>query len=1099
METGAPTAASSKAWLNAIAEVAATANVGTERFLDDLTVAFSTNTLDELLPPAAAEGARALAAELSRLTRTGGEPACPRSMFEGVSGAILLAWAESVGTRADVVIAGLLELGLRAHQAPSRLIRAARARVRHGPLIDALRCLPLAGDPEWLFDDQKARARFELLVWEAGGSALSLPGLGGWVFASGSFDRLIAEPSRGNLRRRVLAARLLELAADGFPSEEVDAARGIHTARITRDLAHHPEPLVWIPAALAMGRLAAKSRDVRALLFRWLDGNNVGERRRAITALAAMPGAESWWLESRLSDLFREDADPWALASLGPAIPYLACERRDLWVDLARRIDGKNVRPEMLWSFTQGLLGLDRRGNADRTTRELLDTARRRALETEPRSTTEAQLFDDIRRHTDYLDAIDPDPNDVDLLLQRSVASAVRVGPDKVAPRVIALMRSLRPTFEAAITGIEKSDSTSAEAQALATAESCARAVALALWEPILQAAERTVDMEEDLPALADRTATLLSGERAEFPRHRTALRMLGSLADAASTPRTRGEVAAFISRVLSAPEWVRRLDKREASRFQKPLGDLLWRIMDGAKEPNRPARSTALFAKLAAWWAVAAPAADLLEYLSRTEPAARGRVNEQTLEAVASIRAQLEAEDAPSGGWTAAVHDALEDLDAGESALATAVTSFGVALAQMERARHVRGPTASTIALLTLGEAAAELAPILSNPQEALHAGGSSRLDQRMRDLAVEGIRSLDESILETDGAAAAALPWRDALGPVLGPLAERAVANLIRTRHQHRASSRPPRRRIGAYRLERRLGGGSQGEVWLVENDRNGRRFVMKLLASEGLARRSEEDRDALKVALQMEADILKQIYHPNVANFVDGGWDRDQPYLVMEYLVGCDLDAYSAARTLDLQEAKPIVRDVASGLAALQKFGLVHCDLKPGNIFLRLALPDQAEGFVPEAHRDPKAAPILGAVVIDFGVSRTMAVVSEEPNDTVSGTLGYLAPEQADGAVHPKTDVYALGATVFRVLTGHPFFGHLEGATRRLLAHHNTAPMTDPLHRSLLERHPQLVTLLDEATALDPAARPGIDELADRFLALSEPGGASDPVGA
>lgn len=1087
METGATTAASSKAWLDAIAEVANGADVGTERFLDDLTEAFSDNRVDRLLPPSAADAARALAAELSRLTRTGGEPACPRSMFQGVSGAILLAWAESAGPRSDVVIAGLLELGLRAHQAPSRLIRAARARVLHGPLIDALRCLPLAGDPEWVLDDPKARARFELLVWEAGASALALPGLGAWLFAGGSFDRLVLEPCHGNLRRRVVAARLLALAADGFPSEEVDAARGIHTARITRDLAHHPEPMVWIPAALAMGRLSAKSRDVRALLFRWLDGDNVGERRRAVTALAAMPGAESWWLESRLSDLFRDDADPWTLAALGPAIPYLACERRDLWVDLARRILNGSVGPETLWSFTQGLLTLERRGNADRTTRGLIEAARQRALESDARSATEAQLFDDIRRHTDYLDGIDPDPTDLDLLLQRSVTSAVRVGADKVAPRVVALMRSLRPTFEAAISRIEQNDDAGSEAQSLAAAESCARAMALALWEPILEAADQPQTSRDDVSALAARTAALLRGTRPEFAKHRTALRMLGSLADAASTPDERGEMAAFISQALAGPSWVRHLEKREASRFQKPLGDLLWRIMDGAKEPDRPAPSSALFARFAAWWAVAAPAVDLLDYLSRTEPAARSRVTQQILESVASIRAHFEADDASLGGWTGAVHGALEDLHAGETALATAVTSFGVALAQLERARHVRGPTASTVALLTLGEAAAELAPMLSNPRGALLPGGNAPLDQRVRDLAAEGVRSLEESILEADEAAVAAFPWREALGPVLGPLAERAVTDLIDARHRHRPSTRPPRRRIGAYRLERRLGGGSQGDVWRVENDRNGRRFVMKLLASGGVTHRGEEERNALKVALQMEADILKQIYHPNVANFVDSGWDRDQPYLVMEYLVGCDLDAYAAARELDLGEAKPIIRDVASGLSALQRFGLVHCDLKPGNIFLRLALPDEADEFAPAAHRDPETAPILGAVVIDFGVSRTMAVVADESADTVSGTLGYLAPEQADGAVHPKTDVYALAATVFRILTGRPFFAHLDGAARRLIAHHKTAPMTDPAHRALLAKQPRLVTLLDEATALDPDARPMVDEFAGRFLEL------------
>ena len=1076
-----PTGSNSQAWLDAIAEEAVRNGVETEGFLDELTVAFASNLLERFLSPEVAKAARALALELERLTRTGGEPALPPRMFEGISGAIVLAWSESVASRGDVVIAGLLELAIHAHQAPSRLIRAARARVRSGPLFDALRCVPLAGDPEWIFDDEATRARIELMIWEAGAAALSIPRLGAWLFSNEAlFERFARKPGQGGLRERVVAARLLQIAADGFPGG-TDAARGIRTARITRDLASHPEPLVWVPASLAMGRLSANSRDVRALLFRWLESDNVGERRRATTALAAMPGPESWWLESRLSELFKDDADPWALAALGPAIPYLAVERRELWMDLASRIASEESSPEMLWSVTQGLLALARRGQVDRNTHAMLRDARRRAIQERARSTAEAQLYDDIRRHTDFLDAIDPDPNDLELAFHRIVTAAVRIGAEKVASRAHGLMRTLMPTFDTASDRLARAaDADAVEAAgALATIESCARSAALQLWVPILRAAGREPDpleaqLELGLERIRTRIADMLQGERADFARHRTALRVLGSVADASSA---RGEAAAYVSAALESPAWLGSLDKRDVSRFQKPLGDLLWRVVDASRHPERPASSHVLFARFAAWWAISSRRADLLEFLGRSEAAARSGMNDEIFEVVGRIRARLSA---PEGAWTGAVYEMMESLHAGETALASALTSFGAALAQVQRAERVRGPTASTVALLSLADAASELGPLIQNPQLALGPEGSTPLDDDIRSLGKRSVSMLERNReLPIEDVAAS---WNDSLGPLLGPMAAKAVARLLASKRG--GSSVARQREIGGYRLERRLGGGTQGEVWLVENDKNGRRFVMKLLTP---AIRSPSERDDLKVALQMEADILKQIYHPNVANFVDSGWDRDQPYLVMEYLVGADLEQYLTAQLLTVEEAKPIVHDVASGLDALSRFGLAHCDLKPGNVFLRLALPAERKAFDPDIDRDATRTQILGAVVIDFGVSRTMAVVSDQPSETVSGTLGYLAPEQADGSVHPRTDVYALGATIYRMLTGHAFFDHLETVGRRLIAHHNTMPFDDPTIRNRLAGRSSLLALLSEATALDANTRPTMGELAKRFAEL------------
>jgi serine/threonine-protein kinase len=1078
---GDPTT-SSRAWLEQIAEVAGRQD--TERFLDGLVTAFRDGSVETYLPPAAATAARALEVELARLASVGAEPHGAPSMFEGVSGAIVLAWAESVAGRADVSIAGLLEVALRSHHAPSRLLRASRARIAGGPLIDALRCLPLSGDPDFIFDDAQLVARLDLLTFEAGSSVLSLPKLGPWLFSSPCFARLIAARARGTLLERVLAAQLLNMAADGYPTLELDAARGIQTSKIVRELASHPEPHVFIPASRAMGRLAAKNRDVRALLFRWLDSDSIGERRRALTALASMPDAESWWLETRLTGVLSSRSDAWTIASLGPAIPHLVLERRELFDDLVARIStSEDVAAEVLYSVTRGLVCIEGRRVADARNRALLEALRRIASSRAPRSTEEAQLLDDVRRQTDFLDGIDPDPGDLDLHFRRIASTALRVGADKVAPQTIALVGSVGPALHASIARLESPGPNLAPA--LSTAESCARALALRLWEPILGASSTPIPgVDTGMHQMLPRLLSLLESERLAADRHavrRTALRVLGSIADSARSPPERSAIAHSISRVGS-PAWLS--DERSSARLEKPAGDLMWRLIDGVRG-DIPAAT--LFGRFAVWWSLAAVPLELLDLLSRAEASARS--GDRDRGAIHAIRTELTMAGAVKGAWVSRVHEHLEDLHADDTALAAAVTSMGVALAQMYRARSVRGPTAATVAILTLGEAVAELTTLLRDPSLAVGPPADAPIDERVRELARNAVRSIegDDSSSQPD------LTWGEALGPILGPLAERAVSELV-AEVQTRGRSHAPRRRIGSYRLDRRLGGGTQGEVWLVENEKTGRRFVMKLLPPRGWSKASPE-RDALMVALQTEADILKQIYHPNVANFVDNGWDRDQPYLVLEYLVGCDLERYIGEKLLDLDESKAIMSDVASGLSALKRFGLVHCDLKPGNIFLRLEL-DAAQtaspAFDAAKHRDPRNAPVLGAVVIDFGISRTMAVSSPERADTISGTIGYIAPEQANGVIHPKTDVYALAATLFRSLTGRSFFDHLEGPSQRLLAHHTIPPMADERNRAHLQSVPahrrrNLIELIERATLLDPAARPDVEVVARGLSAL------------
>ena len=442
-----------------------------------------------------------------------------------------------------------------------------------------------------------------------------------------------------------------------------------------------------------------------------------------------------------------------------------------------------------------------------------------------------------------------------------------------------------------------------------------------------------------------------------------------------------------------------------------------------------------ALYARFAAWWALCAKETTLLKFLPRSEAAARLGTSEAILDSTQAIQTELQKLEAEEGGWTGPVASLLEGLGADNTAIAKGVLALGYALHQAERARALGTHAPMSIAVLALGEAASALAPLTSDPRRALTSPHLKPWpDERYRELCAEAVELLESPRIDDERLSEIERAWAEDLGPMLGPLVGTSIKSMLSV---HRSSSSPPVRQVGPYKLIRRLGRGTQGEVWLVEHERNGRRFVLKLFVPKSATSASELS--SIKAALQMEADILKQIYHPNVANFVDSGWDRDQPYLVLEYLIGCDLETYARARPLSLSEVKPIIQDVCSGLSALQSFGLVHCDLKPGNLFLRLNFP-QNTLFSPEHHRDPKRTSVLGAVVIDFGVSRL--TLNKEQSDTISGTLGYIAPEQADGIVHPKTDVYALAATIYRIMSGHTFFDDLKGTGPRLLAHHTPA---------------------------------------------------------
>jgi serine/threonine protein kinase len=215
--------------------------------------------------------------------------------------------------------------------------------------------------------------------------------------------------------------------------------------------------------------------------------------------------------------------------------------------------------------------------------------------------------------------------------------------------------------------------------------------------------------------------------------------------------------------------------------------------------------------------------------------------------------------------------------------------------------------------------------------------------------------------------------------------------------------------------YRLEEPLGKGGMARVWRATDVRLERPVAIKIIAQQ-LA----EDPEFL-VRFFSEAQAVAGISHPCVVSVLDFGQFKERPYLVMEYMPGGAI-ADLVGRPIEYERALEIVRDAAHGVGAAHAMGIVHRDIKPGNILLT------EEGR---------------SKIADFGIALT--AVSEKLTSTgqVIGSPHYISPEQATGeGAGPESDVYALGVVLYELITGRPPFD-ANNATAIALAHVESDP--------------------------------------------------------
>jgi energy-coupling factor transporter ATP-binding protein EcfA2 len=260
---------------------------------------------------------------------------------------------------------------------------------------------------------------------------------------------------------------------------------------------------------------------------------------------------------------------------------------------------------------------------------------------------------------------------------------------------------------------------------------------------------------------------------------------------------------------------------------------------------------------------------------------------------------------------------------------------------------------------------------------------------------------------------------------------------------------SSQPTSFANGRYQVKKFLGEGGKKKVYLAHDTLLDRDVAFALIKTEKL------DETAL-ARIKREAQAMGRLGdHPNIVSIYDLGDHQGQPYIVLPLMSGGDVEGLIKKATdhkLPLDQAVAITKAVCNGLIFAHSKGIIHRDIKPGNVWL------SADGT---------------AKIGDFGLAVALDLSRLTQHGMMVGTVSYMPPEQAmGGEVTAKADLYSLGAMLYEMVTGRPpFVG--DDSIAIIGQHINTPPVSPTWHRA--ELPPVLETLIMQLLEKDPGKRP------------------------
>ncbi len=220
-----------------------------------------------------------------------------------------------------------------------------------------------------------------------------------------------------------------------------------------------------------------------------------------------------------------------------------------------------------------------------------------------------------------------------------------------------------------------------------------------------------------------------------------------------------------------------------------------------------------------------------------------------------------------------------------------------------------------------------------------------------------------------------------------------------------------------IGRYEVETELTQGGMGVIFLARDPYIQRQVVVKVLMFKHVMD------DVYREFFQREAEVIAALEHPCIVPIYDFGWHGQQPYIVMRYMSGGSLDDRLQKGEIKLTEIAHILKRVSEALDAAHAGKIIHRDIKPSNILF----DSTGEAFLS-----------------DFGIAKSQTIADDE-GEWLVGTPAYMSPEQVKGEhVDGRSDIYALGVTLYRLLSGKLPFA--SASTTALINMHVELPIPD-----------------------------------------------------